>query len=54
MWFTGISFYLKESVYYLDLPCVVTFYLFLAIEFRVFCVVFLKKGNFISFLTYDR
>ena len=46
MWLTkfvgGINLYLKEIVYYLDLPCVATFYLLLVIEFRLFCLGFLK------------
>ena len=46
MWFTecvgDINQYLKENVYYLDLPCVATIYLLLVIEFKVSCIGFLK------------
>ena len=49
------SVYISRKVFfYLDLPCVATVYLLLVIEFRVFCMSFLKIGVFICFLTYDK
>ena len=53
-WNYGIfAVYLKESVYYLDCPFVARVYLLLVIEFRVFCMGFLKIF-LASFLAYDR
>ena len=40
----------QVKCFYLDLPYVASIYLLLVIEFRAFCMVFLKIGVFMSFL----
>ena len=46
--------YHKETVYYINLPCVRAVWSKLVIEFRAFGVRFLSVVVFVSLLTYDR